>query len=250
MLMAIAGAFESRWPTRVFLAIAPLALTAGIWGSVSTPAGGVSRAVIPGRSTKPTIPPNKKTTQTKLEQIASSAQSESKATFKLTYSWKESTTSGEVTLEQKPPDQAFSTGAGKVVSNGQKTYYCSTASSPVICVKYGSATSSPLGSVLRVYSSAFYVSEIKDWQNLVTAGISGYKASFSTATFAGQPSQCVSWSYKSENAKYCVTDKGILAFVGGTSSSKTYTFTLTNFSTNVSTSDFSVPKGAKIVSVP
>jgi len=43
-----------------------------------------------------------------------------------------------------------------------------------------------------------------------------------------------------------VTDKGILAFVGGGSKGSSSNFELSSYSPNVSSSDFNLPKGAKI----
>jgi hypothetical protein len=87
---------------------------------------------------------------------------------------------------------------------------------------------------------------MQTWQSILAYDIAGAHISFTGATFAGQASQCVTWSYQGSSAKYCVTDKGILAFVGGGSKGSSSSFELSSYSSNVSSSDFNLPKGAKI----
>lgn len=190
----------------------------------------------------------------KLDKIAAAASAESKATFKLTY-----TSSGggsspsTITIEQKPPEQLFKTSSGgEAVYNGKKAYYCSSDSgSHPTCIIYPSIGESPIAEVVAVYSAGTYVQIMQSWETLLGAGIAGVHISFSSQSFAGQASQCVTWSYNGSKAKYCVTNSGVLAYVGGTSGkgSSSTTFELTYYSSHVKGSDFSVPKGAKITSL-
>jgi hypothetical protein len=181
-----------------------------------------------------------------LNGIAASAQNESKATFKLTYTSQSSGQSPtQVTLEQRPPKQLFLTSSGEILFDGKKTYYCST-SKPVTCISYGSANESPLGALIGVYSTSTYIEAMKGWESLIAARIGGYHISFSNKTFAGQKSVCVTWSYHGSSAQYCVTDKGILAYVGSSSSS----FKLTSYSGSAAASDFKLPKGATMTKLP
>lgn len=201
-------------------------------------------------SSKPK-PPSNKQIESELNKLASSAGSESKATFELTYEWKNPTSSGEVTLAQKPPDQYFNIGTGEILYNGKTTYYCSLSTAVKTCISYKTATASPLGVTMGVYESSAYVDAMKSWAGLVASKIAGYHATFSTKTIDGQSSTCVDWSYKGASDTYCVTDKGVLAYVAGTSTSGgTFTFTLTKFSSTVASSTFALPKSAKIVSIP
>lgn len=208
------------------------------------------RAWMSTRSSKPK-PPSTKQIESELSKLASSAGSESKATFSLTYEYKNSGSSGTVTLEQMPPDETFSTGTGEILYNGKTTYYCSLSAALKTCIKYGSATVSPLGAMMGIYESGVYVNAMKSWAGLVESRISGYHVSFSNTTVAGQPSSCVTWSYKGNTATYCVTDHGVLASVNGsTSKGSTFSFTLKSFSSKVASSAFQLPTGAKVVSVP
>jgi hypothetical protein len=215
----------------------------GAWASVRVQS---TRSI---SSSKPK-PPTTKQIESELGKLASSAGAESKATFDLTYEYKNSTSSGKVTLAQKPPDQVFDIGSGELLYNGKTTYYCSLASAVKTCISYKSSKESPLGVTMGIYESSAYVDAMKTWAGLVESKIAGYHVSFSSKTIDGQPSSCVDWSYKGASDTYCVTDKGVLAYVAGTSASGTFTFTLTKFSSSVSSSTFSLPKSAKIISVP
>jgi hypothetical protein len=149
-----------------------------------------------------------------------------------------------------PPRRLFKSGSAEMIENGSKSYYCTTDSSPANCIVYASAGASPLASIMSVYDAATYVDNMKSWQGIMASGIAGFHLRFSAETFAGQPSQCATWQYQ-ETAKYCVTDKGLLAYVGGTSSSGTESsFELTNYSASPSTSDFDLPKGATFTTIP
>jgi len=184
----------------------------------------------------------------KLKQIAAAAASESKATFDITYTSTGSGSPTQFTIEQKLPDQLFKSKSGEVIYNGKKTYYCSSSGSTTTCFVYGTIDSSPLVGLVDVYSATTYITIMQTWESILAYKIAGVHISFTGATFAGQASQCVTWSYQGSNAKYCVTDKGILAYVGGGSKGSSSNFELTRYSSNVNSSDFNIPKGAKITS--
>jgi hypothetical protein len=183
----------------------------------------------------------------KLKQIEAAAASESKATFAISYTSTGSGSSSTFTIEQKLPDQLFKTSSSEGIYNGHKTYYCSLGSGTDTCVAYGSIDESPLEGLVEVYSAGTYVTIMQSWESILAYSISGVHVSFTSATFAGQASQCVTWSYQGSNAKYCVTDKGILAYAGGgKKGSSSTSFELTSYSSKVNSSDFNLPKGAKI----
>jgi hypothetical protein len=182
----------------------------------------------------------------KLKGIEAAAAAESKATFSVTYTSTGSGSQTKFTIEQKLPDQLFKSSTGEAIYNGKKTYYCSTDGKGATCVVYGAIGSSPLEGLVEVYSAGTYITIMQTWQSILAYDIAGAHISFTGATFAGQASQCVTWSYQGSSAKYCVTDKGILAFVGGGSKGSSSSFELSSYSSNVSSSDFNLPKGAKI----
>jgi hypothetical protein len=185
----------------------------------------------------------------KLKGIEASAAAESKATFSVTYTSTGSGSPTKFTIEQKLPDQLFKSSSGEAIYNGKKTYYCSTDGKGARCVVYGAIGSSPLEGLVEVYSATTYITIMQTWQSILAYNIAGVHISFTGASFAGQASQCVTWSYQGSSAKYCVTDKGILAFVGGGSKGSSSNFELSSYSSSVNSSDFTLPKGAKMGSV-
>jgi hypothetical protein len=190
--------------------------------------------------------PDGSSAASKLKQIEAAAAAESKATFSVTYTSTGSGSPTQFTIEQKLPDQLFKSNSGEAIYNGKKTYYCSTSGKSTTCVAYGAIGSSPLEALVEVYSAGTYITIMQTWQTVLAYNIAGVHISFTGGTFAGQASQCVTWSYQGSNAKYCVTDKGILAYVGGGSKGSNSNFELTRYSSNVNSSDFNLPKNAKI----
>lgn len=193
--------------------------------------------------------------KTKLQNLETAVGKESKATFKITYAFKNNASKGSYVVEQRPPAQLLRTSPpspDEMIYNGKKTYDCSLSGNPITCIVYPSASASPVRALMASFLDvSSYVSIMKGWQAVIGAKSAGFKVSFSTATFAGQPSECVKWSFGIQKARYCVTDKGILAYVGGSSGHGTSNaFWLTHYSSHASSSDFSLPKGAKIAKLP
>lgn len=180
-----------------------------------------------------------------LGKLAASVQAESAKTFRLEYS----STGGpsgqqDVVLEQLPPKQLFRVPSGEVIFDGSRTYFCNTASSAPSCMET-STMGNPFSGMMAAYSGARYAEAMRGWQAQVASGVAGYHLSFSNASFAGQASRCVQWSYQASTAKYCVTDSGVLAYVGS-GSAGTPTLELIRYSRHVSPADFDLPKGALI----
>lgn len=178
-----------------------------------------------------------------LSAIASSVKAGKQATFKAGYTYQGSS-SGTVTIEQKPPKSLFSTGDGEVISTGTTTYYCSTSGATPTCLSTG--TSNPLAALSQLFAPDSAVNAIQAAEAQVAAHAQGYDVSFSDQSFAGQASKCVTLSGSGQSGKYCVTTGGILAYSGSASNS----FTLTSYSGKVSDSDFALPAGASTVTLP
>jgi hypothetical protein len=216
--------------------------------AVSLALGGLSG--IPSASATSIRSTNGGSPASELKAIAANAQKESKATFKITYTTSGSGSAQAVTLEQKPPDQLVKSNSGVVIYNGKTTYDCTTSGKTTQCETFGSVGESPLAAIVAIYSASTYITIMQTWETIVSMAIPGFKISFTNATYAGLASKCVNWSYQGSNAKYCVADIGVLAYVGGqgkgSSSSASTTFELTSYSSHVSSSDFSLPKGAKV----
>jgi len=182
--------------------------------------------------------------------MIAATQDESKLIFKASYLSEGSGSPSTVTIEQEPPDQLFSSSNGELLVSGGKTYYCSSSNGKETCIIYGSAADSPMALVMGVFAGSTYATIMQGWQTIVGAGLTGFHFSVTSQSFAGQASKCGNWSYQGSGEKYCITDSGVLAYVGTTSGSTlSTTFELTSFSTNVSSSDFNVPAGAIITSL-
>jgi hypothetical protein len=178
-----------------------------------------------------------------IQALSASVQSAQHATFKAVYTLTGTSANATVTLEQKPPKSLFSSGDGLVINNGTTTYFCSTSGQKVC---ESSTGANPLASLAATLSPAAAITAMQQAQSQVAAHIAGYDVTFSSQSFAGQSSTCMNVSAQGQSAKYCVTKDGILAYSGAAGSS----FSLTSFSGSVSDSDFTLPAGTSIVTIP
>jgi hypothetical protein len=223
----------------------------------TTTSGSATTTSSAGGATTTTSSGGGSSSSAKLDQIESAISKESSASFKLVYKTSGTGTPSTITIAQMPPKQSFmvsggsSGSGGEMIYDGKKTYYCSNSSGGTgpVCISYGSLSSTPLASIVDVYSGQTAVTALKSWQSELAAGITGYHQSFSSASFAGQSAQCVSWTYNGSTAKYCVTNSGILAYVGDQTSSGSHSFQLESYSGSPSASEFQLPAGAKVESL-
>ena len=179
-----------------------------------------------------------------LSNLSSSLQGAETASYKATYSATDNGQSETLTYEQQPPKFLFGTKGGEVIDNGTATYFCSTSGAST-CLS--STTQDPLAPLLNALSPKTAISDLQAAQSALAAKVAGYTASFSSATFAGQPSTCVTITQSSGAEKVCVTGSGELDYV---SSSPSQVFQMTSYSTSVSASDFALPSGATVVTEP
>jgi hypothetical protein len=190
-------------------------------------------------------------------------------TFAATYTSFNGGQTAIVTIAQKPPKSNFSSSGGQVINDGKNTYYCSTSGGQTGgSGNSGSSTNSgssgngntgsgkstcisvkgsnPLLGIEDAYSSTAALNAFAQARQGLVSRLLGIKVSSSSATFAGQPSTCVTVTIRGHSAKYCVTKQGILAY-SGTGSDY---FELTKYSSNPSAGLFSLPAGATTQSVP
>jgi hypothetical protein len=132
-----------------------------------------------------------------------------------------------------------------VINDGTRTYFCSTSGGAQQCVSE-STTSNPLQSLTAVFSPQTLLTVFQQAQAAAAAHASGYNISFSDATYAGQASKCIDFSGAGKTGKYCVTDSGILAYL----QTPGETISLTNASSSPPASDFALPSGATVITVP
>ncbi len=197
-----------------------------------------------------------------LKSLGGSIAAAKNATFKAVYT---STSSGggtqTITLEQSPPKQVFSTtdSSGNVstlLNTGTGTYACdsSSGSTPTCTSMAAAGGSGALSALIGVYNGSAALSVINGWESIVAAHLTGVSLTFSNTTLAGQAVRCAKWSYQGSTATYCVTTGGVLAKVetsgGGSSSAGSSNFELTSFTTSPPASDFELPAGATVVTIP
>jgi hypothetical protein len=184
----------------------------------------------------------------KIQSLSSSVQAGQHATFKAVYTTHSATAASQtITIEQMPPKSVFGTTSGSVINDGTHTYFCSSSGGTSQCVsESATAGSNPLKSITALFDPATILSEFQAAQSAAAAHSLGYSFAFSSETYAGVPTKCVNFTHAAESVKYCVTDSGILAYA----SSAGNTFELTNFTSSPAASDFSLPAGATVITVP
>jgi len=177
-----------------------------------------------------------------------------------------------VTIAQSPPKSNFSTSSGSVINNGKTTYYCSsnsgssgnsgntgstsnsgnsgasstttTSKGTMQCLSVKGAN--PLLGLENIFSPAVALGALAEAKQGLVSRLLGIKVSSSSATFAGQPSTCVTVTVRGKGGKYCVTKQGILSYSG----SSTSYFKLTKYSSKPPASLFSLPTGATTQTLP
>jgi hypothetical protein len=170
-------------------------------------------------------------------------------TLDLTYSETSSTGSHTLTFEQLPPKYLFETQGSLLVDTGTATYACTVSSGKNYCYSLG-AGATYIAALLKLISGETVATSLGTLKKQFAAKAPGVNASFSSATFAGLASECVSGTQNLNTFKYCITNSGVLAYAGG-STLKTYgSISLVTYSTTVSQSSFSVPAGATIITPP
>jgi hypothetical protein len=180
--------------------------------------------------------------------LSSQVQAGAHATYSATYTSKNAAgTSQTITIEQKPPRSVFSTSSGSVINDGTHTYFCTTTGGTKECVSESGAGVNPLASITTLFSPTTLLNQFHAAEAAAGAHALGYSADFSSATYAGVHAQCVRYtSSSSQSVTYCVTNSGILAYAqsaGGT-------FELTAFNSAPPASDFTLPAGATVVTIP
>lgn len=192
-----------------------------------------------------------------LSGFSATVQKGKNATFKAVYT--STSSSGDtqtITFEQAPPKQLFKTVSGThtslMLNTGSQTLTCDggTSGHPN-CVDMGSTGNAALTGMLNFYDGSFVVTAMHSWQMMIGAHMAGVSLKFHDDTIAGQGVQCATWSAQGQSATYCVTHDGVLAKASGSSSSGSQgSFVLTSYSTSVPSSDFAVPAGASVATIP
>ena len=133
-----------------------------------------------------------------------------------------------------------------MIDDGTHTYFCSASGGHEQCVTESASSTNPFASIANLFSPTTLLSEFHAAQAAAAAHTAGYSVAFSDATYAGLAAKCLNYTDTTQTVKYCVTDTGILAYAQSTGG----TFELTSFSSSPAPSDFSLPAGATIVTIP
>ena len=215
-----------------------------------------STTTVAAQRAKKLSPAQQRTITAALGKMAAESKVVPRATFKLTYSAFDVPGSpSKISLEEMPPDRLFKALTSEVIVKGKKTYYCTTVR-VVSCHVTKSPAASPLGRLMAVYSPATYVATFQTLRAMVRSG-AAYHFSSSQRTIAGQLSACISWSYRYSSVNYCITKTGVLTNFtisglapSGAISALTFSISLRSYSSQVTTADFALPRGAKVSAAP
>jgi hypothetical protein len=202
----------------------------------------------------PVLPASARNSPANVKALANSINRAKHLTYQAQYTSVSNGQTNSVTIAQAPPKSNFSTSSGSVINTGTATYYCSSGTSSVSgnsgkgsvsCVS--STGSNPLLALQDIFSSSSALNILGQASQSIVARALGIKVSSSTATFAGQPSTCVTVSVRGKSAKYCVTKQGILSYSGSPSAGY---FELTSYSAKPSPTLFTLPPGATTQTLP
>lgn len=220
----------------------------------------------------PTLPASAKgLSNSQIQQLENKLNQAKKVTYSATYISSDGST---VTIAQQSGKSNFSTSDGSsFINTGKKTYFCSkgdsgnsgssgntgssgnsgntgsttttTKAGGLQCITEGGGN--PLAGLVNAFSPTLLMSVLNEDKSAAVARALGIKVTTSTQKFAGQNATCLSATVRGKTGKYCVTNQGLLAYVGGTGGS---TFKMTKFSSNPSPSLFKLPANATTVTIP
>jgi hypothetical protein len=224
-----------------------------------------------GKSTKGTSKGSSLTSE--LKQLETKAKGQKQIAFYAVYSLKGKTSSTKsYTFAQQPPNKSFfKTTSGTIISTGTETLYCSTLTTPVTtttttttpttptattsssstsggpqCLNEGSG-SDPMAGLFDLFSGTTAIDFFGEAEQYAAAKEAGVTISYSSGTFAGLSSKCVTITDAGKKEKYCIGNNGLLDYWSVTG---TQTATLTKYSTTIPSGTFTPPKGVTITTVP
>jgi hypothetical protein len=194
------------------------------------------------KKAKPKPKPKVTTTLTakELKTLATKVKSGKGASYQAVYTASLSGKTETITFAQTPPKFLFKTTSGSVIDTGTETVFCSAST----CFSTG--TSDPLASLLDLFSATAAYSRLTAAEAAVAAKAHGYTITFSSGTFGGVASKCATVSGPTGKGKYCVSGSGFLTYVGAAGA----TVQLTSFTKGAPSSDFTLPSGATVQTLP
>jgi hypothetical protein len=130
-------------------------------------------------------------------------------------------------------------GAFEEISAGGKVTICAKEAAGWTCFggSLGSEFGASLDPFLDLYSAKAQAAQLKAEE------AAAFDVTTSSKTVAGQSVSCVTYHSHTDSAEgtICVTSQGVMAEAFGSSSSGKWTLTLTSFSSNVPSNEFTLP---------
>jgi hypothetical protein len=218
----------------------------------STPTTGGSGSTTPTTTATNTTKPGN--SGASLSQFGSKLAAGQSATFVATYKVSGTSAghseSGTFTIAHDGSSSLFaiteSKGAFEEIGVSGKATFCAKQTGKWIC--FGGALSKTFGASLdpfiNLYSAKAQAAVLK------TEEAGAYDVTTSSKNIAGQSANCITYHSHTDNAQgtICVTSQGVMAEAFGSSTSGTWTLTLSSFSSNVPSNEFTLP--AAVTSVP
>jgi hypothetical protein len=219
----------------------------------------------------PTVPASAKgLSNSQIQQLENKLNQGKKATYSATYVSSDGST---VTISQQGGKSNFSSADGSsVINTGKKTYFCSKNSgnsgssgntgssgnsgnsgSTTTTTKAGGlqclteSGANPVAGLVNAFSPALLLNVLNQDKVSAEARALGIHVTESTQKIAGQNTTCLSATVRGQSGKYCVTNQGLLAYIGGTGGA---TFKMTKYSGSPSPSLFKLPANATTVTTP
>ncbi len=219
----------------------------------------------------PALPASAKSISTlNLKRLTNDINHAKKLTYYAQYTRVSGGQKSTVTIAQSPPRTLFSTSSSSVIINENSTSYCASNSVSIsisgnsgnsgITSNSGNSGSksskqgcltqkgaNPLLGIEDALSPTVALGALAEAKEGLVSKLLGIKVSSSSASFAGQPSTCVTVNVHGKVGKYCVTKQGIISYAGASPSDY---FELTKYSSNPPAGLFTRPAGATTVTLP
>jgi hypothetical protein len=232
-------------------AVVSIAAIAGCGASSSTAKRAVgptattaaTTATAPSTAGPTTTPPNEGGSLGALEAAVSAGAS---LTYQAAYAVQMSSGAPQtLTVERKPPKSLFSIAGQAVINDGTTTADCTGTGPAEHCVEF-TGGSNPVAGLTQLFSPTIVMEVVQAANNGAKAHAAGVTVTFSTQSFASQPSTCANVAGTAQAGTYCVTTSGVLSYIQSGGS----TFTLTGLSSAVADSDFTISNVTMVTAPP
>lgn len=221
----------------------------GATTSTTASAGGNSTTTTAGSSGSGTTSSTAASNTPSLGSLTGEVAAAQHLTFSASYAEVGSTSqSMTLTYAQMPPKSLFKASGADLINTGSGTYSCSASSGTTVCISFG--TTNPFASTLNFVTGETVLTGLNALKSGIAQKLPNFSASYSTASYAGQSAECVSGTESTNTFKYCLTSSGVLAYAGGSNNKTFGSLTMTSYSTSVSSSEFSLPAGATVETIP